>query len=231
MSLAILAISVCCIAVAEELTTTVSKVVGKVEVIKAGTTELIPATDGMTLSIGDTLKTGDNSSVTLTFLAGNMLQVVSNAQLKIEKNQLEGETPALNARVAITSGQLKAILKNLPPKSVFEVETPTAVAAVRGTVYYVGSNGEIYVEEGSVTVTNILTGEQFVVYEGQIAVVSESGAVDGPREPAAGEVDTLTSEFVPLAAEPYTPPERPDIVITPNTPAIIEPIETPASEF
>lgn len=213
---------------AGELTAEIRDIVGTVEVIRAGETASIPAADGMKLNAGDTIKTGSASSVRIIFLPNSFVQLVADAEMKIEKHQLDDKTNSLGTRANLLSGRLRAILKDLPPDSLFEIKTPTAVAGARGTTYYVNSKGEIYVEDGSVTITNLVTGEEFVVYAGQYTAVREDGTVEAPRVPSTEEIETIVEEFIPLTAEPYEPAERPDVVITPNT---TDPYETEASEY
>ncbi|MEA3306030.1 MAG: FecR family protein [Candidatus Omnitrophota bacterium] len=211
---------------AEELEAMCSGVTGTVEIIKAGEVTAVPAQNGMILNIGDTIRTGDDGSTSISFLPKNVIQVSGGSELTIEEYMLDEQTYALDIKLNLTVGRLMAVLKDLPPESNFEIKSPTAVAAVRGTVYYVGSDGRIYVEEGSVTVTNLLTGDEFVVFAGQFTVIREDGTAEPPREASAGEVEDLVSDFTPLEAEPYEPPERPGIVITPN---VSDPFEEPAS--
>ncbi len=99
-------VSFCVRANAEELTATLGGIVGEVEVVKAGEEKPIPARDGMTLNVGDTIKTGGGSFVIVTFLPDTFIEVASDSALKITRHELSDTTSALNTKVDILSVKL-----------------------------------------------------------------------------------------------------------------------------
>ncbi|MEA3305945.1 MAG: hypothetical protein U9R52_03935 [Candidatus Omnitrophota bacterium] len=122
MVLVFMLASFCSKANAAELTATLGNIVGTAEVIKVGETEPVPAKNGMVVSAGDTIKTGSESFITITFLSGTFIELASNSRLKIMKHELDEETFALNTRADLLSGHLsKAIMNSLPPDAVFQI--------------------------------------------------------------------------------------------------------------
>ena len=120
-----------------------------------------------TLKVGDALREGDRVIV----IRGNKVQLAFD---KACQNivQIEGESSfTLNslapARIQMEKGKMFALLDNLPSGSQFSIQTPTAIAAVRGTRYQVNT-----IDQQS----NIL------VYRGEVGVnaLNSSGEITGP---------------------------------------------------
>lgn len=227
VSVVCLSASLCC---AAELQATLAEVKGTVEVCPVGAAAFVPAVDGMLINVGDTVRTGPDGSATIVFLQRTVLQLRANTSVKVEKHMIDDATQAVNSSSEVLSGGVRAIVNDLPPASTFEVKTGTAVAASRGTVYYVDKDGNIYVQDGSITVTNIITGETVTVYAGEIVTIAEDGTIGQPQPASQEQIDQITSNYAPITAEPYGPPVEvaPGIVVTPNTD---DPFTEPASEF
>lgn len=107
------------------------------------------------VSADSTIITGKDSICEVVFNGKNILHILENSSIKL--NMKSGQKG-----IKISSGGLEAVLKNLdqskssqPP---FQVETSTAVAAVRGTTFYVrvldGSNTAICACNGVVDLGN-----------------------------------------------------------------------------
>lgn len=104
------------------------------------------------LNDGDKIITKDNSYVEITFEDEHIIRLQENTELVIRKKAESGNEVFLN------SGKLLASLKNLVKGTSFEVRTPTAVAAVKGTDFAVEvteQNTAIGVFEGEVETAGI----------------------------------------------------------------------------
>ena len=101
---------------------------GQVSVIDAQGAST-PAKEGQILTAPSTVETGAASHADLAFDRDwkNVVRVEENSQMKIRA--------IYPTDVALSRGGLFAKLKALPPDSTFEVQTPTAIASVRGTEY------------------------------------------------------------------------------------------------
>lgn len=97
-------------------------------VLKSGN-DLRPARQGDLLNDGDTIETQKGAMLILAFDKEwkNVAQVEEDSVVRIQS--------VLPSVLYLNAGGLFAKLKELPEGSTFSVETPTAIAAVRGTEY------------------------------------------------------------------------------------------------
>ncbi len=94
-----------------------------------------PAAVDAAVKADSAVKTGKDSICEIVFNGKNILHILENTSLKLDMQ-------ARKKGIKIESGGLEAVVKNLgrtkDGKPVpFEVETQTAVAAVRGTTFYI----------------------------------------------------------------------------------------------
>jgi hypothetical protein len=129
---------------------------GKVLVMKPGDTEWTTGTAGMTLRADYKIKTQAGGSATITFFEGSTIELDSSTEISLSELNLEGTA----SHISITQSLGKTIsrvTKLVDPASSYEIETPAAVASVRGTEFYVSvsSSGVTTVgsTEGLVAVT------------------------------------------------------------------------------
>ncbi|MDI6739816.1 MAG: FecR family protein [Candidatus Edwardsbacteria bacterium] len=106
---------------------------------------------GQALYAGDSIRTGKDSRAELNFSDGTVVRLGDNTRFFIRENSSDRSFQLL-------WGKFWAKVVKLAEKSKFEVESPTAVAGVRGTVFKVevdkDSTSRVAVEEGMVEVTN-----------------------------------------------------------------------------
>jgi len=157
----------------------------------------IPAQLGNELFIGDSIRTGEQSSATLLFGEGSVLVIEESSYLVMDLLSLSGNTTIVDTRVNLLRGSVRAIVpkehsqslgssvsdgqtssnkvrvkapSNKPKlKRRFEIETPSAVAAVRGTEFRVSA-----ADEGE-----RISGE---VYSGVIAMSKKQKAATPTKE-------------------------------------------------
>jgi len=138
----------------------VTSISGRLEVLPYGTEKWAEARKGMFLYEGDQLKTGANSKAAVTFANGIELKINENSTFTI---QITEEREMKNA-IDLLIGEIfsKIMIEGVK----FEMHTPVAVAAVRGTEFNtnVRKSGlttvlvhkgivEVWNELGSVTLT------------------------------------------------------------------------------
>ena len=115
----------------------ISKLSGNVTVKKGGGSKIYDAYNNMSLNQGDTVYTGDNSSVTLKLSNGDADVTLSgNAELNV--SDLNSSNGNKKSKLKVWAGSIWVKVKSLAGvDDEFEVETPTAVMGVRGTQFYV----------------------------------------------------------------------------------------------
>jgi hypothetical protein len=123
-------ISTCLVAnaAAQPVAGTTKEIHGQVTVLRNGHT--FAATSGMPILVGDRLETSRESSVTVEVIDGSQLTLSDASSVMIDHTMA---SPA-DATIELFKGKLRSIVTSSigkPPE--FEVHTPNAVAAVRGT--------------------------------------------------------------------------------------------------
>lgn len=89
---------------------------------------------GDIVKAGDVIKTGEDAVCEVVFLEGNIVKVEPNTEMALNLTEE-------SSSISLIEGRAGFALKN-PPSETFEVETSTAIAAIRGTVFYVASENE-----------------------------------------------------------------------------------------
>ncbi len=138
---------------------TVKNVSGDVSVIVAGSGDNKKVSSGVKLKAGDQILTESESSATLEFGDGSILVIRENSDLKLETLESYGDEDVFNSQIKLNRGRTDNKVNPFKkPGSRFEIYTPSATAAVRGTVFRVAvpnqttTNAEVL--EGKVDVTN-----------------------------------------------------------------------------
>jgi hypothetical protein len=161
--------------------TTLSVISGSVEVRDEGASEFRPAEDGETLDIGDAVRTGADSRALITFFEGSTLEMEPETEVTMER--LEGEEEGgfftqIGQSLGVTWHR---VVEFTDPGSAYEVETPSAVAAVRGTLFQAG-----------VGAFDVFAGKLAVHAHGVEKIVKAGMSIQGtPGEPPMDPFETL----------------------------------------
>ncbi|MDQ6962052.1 MAG: FecR family protein [Mariprofundaceae bacterium] len=145
----------------EQAPATFTIVRGNVDLVQQGNSVSQIASVGMPAAIGDQVRTQKRSRAQLRFLDDSILNLSSNYSIEIKEFSYDAEKKIRKSVIRSARGTLRAIINKDPndTASIFEVETPTAVAAVRGTEFFVivrsSEVTDIVVVKGSVSVRNI----------------------------------------------------------------------------
>jgi hypothetical protein len=156
---------------------------GDVFVRKAGTDDWTDATVEMSLQVGDTIKTGDDSGAEITFFDGSTLELEAGTQIEITALASSPDTGTKTITLMQTIGTtISRVTKLLDPASTYAVETPSGVAAVRGTIMIVRIvfDDPDY-EDGTVLITN-LEGHPYYIGNGEELHFSEGAQVIAASE-------------------------------------------------
>lgn len=131
---------------------------GEVQVIRASGEQLI-AEAGTEVFSGDKVLTRHNQSARIRFADQSELQVLADSEITFDKLSYHKDTGMVDTQLRLPKGRISTWIEKLRPKSRFEIQTPAALTAVRGTQYRLTS------ENGSITRTEVT--------EGQVAVSAE----------------------------------------------------------
>lgn len=147
---------------------TVNELSGKASLIRP--TGQAEAKTKDTLQKGDVVETGSSSRLDMSMndLAG--CRLLENTRVMVKSWKTE------DMALSLEKGNVILNLDPLPEKSTFKLETPTAIAAVRGTQFWgrvmptnkEGLMGTTFaVREGTVEITPLQSQQTFIVNKGQ----------------------------------------------------------------
>jgi len=164
--------------------TILSTTQGSVSVMKAGSASWIEAEVGMSLVVGDSVKTGDDSSAEITFFDGSTIELQAGTEIEIASLDISGDTGSTTITLEQTIGDtISRVTKLLDPASRYEVETPTGVVAVRGSAM------QVYVIEDGTTQATNLEGDIWAVAQGvELQVPEGRQCIIRPDQPPELEV-------------------------------------------
>jgi hypothetical protein len=104
--------------------------------------------EGQLFAQGDHLRTADDSTVHLVLADGSSVALAPNSEITLDKLSAGGEGSV--TLLTLARGLLNTMVEKLKSGSSFEVQTPSAVAAVKGTDFEVSENNG----ESAVTVND-----------------------------------------------------------------------------
>ncbi len=145
---------------AAERVAVVTKVRGSVEVKTSGQTGFASLKKGYVLFDGDFVRTGSNGALIIVYLDDkSLLKVRSNSDMEIRGTR---SGVGLSKKVNMITGTLKADVSK-QRKGDFVITTPTSVASVKGTEFWMISDpllgDKVIGIEGLVELQNLISGE------------------------------------------------------------------------
>jgi hypothetical protein len=151
---------------------------------------------GTAVQVGDRIITGPGGHAVVTMTDGSTLELGESSNLAIDNQALAPTGGRATTQVSLFSGVVRSIVNATAGAPNFEVHTPNAVAAVRGTrfdtAYSEGSTRPTYGDCHKFT--------DVAVYEGLVAVRNPANAASGGVEVPAGYEVT-----VPCNGDPTLP--------------------------
>ena len=157
------------------LTVRVLSLVGDVSASAGKPKQGIAIAPDTRLRAGDEVRTGANGSVLLEFTDGSRLLLQRSSQLLLEVTNAYGsKASVIDNRIFLDSGRIESEVPTEDnPKGRFEIRTPAATTAVRGTRYRVNVEGTVPVSrieviEGEV---NVSAGGKTVMIPGGFGTV------------------------------------------------------------
>ncbi len=169
----------------------VTKVFGKVNIETSGQSGFNKLKSGTILSDGDRIKTGDNGFVAFIYIDDkSMVKVKEKTEIIVKGIRTIG---SISKQVNVDFGTLRAKVTK-QQKGDFVVQSPTSVASVKGTDFWMISDpdiGDILIGlEGLVNLTNLLSGESSDVGSG----MTGTSSVDGTVETSETDPDNIPND-------------------------------------
>jgi hypothetical protein len=160
---------------------TISTASGMVQVQRA--TTVAPAGPGSAVNVGDRIITGPGGHAVITLTDGSELELGESSNLVIDNHALAPAGGRAATQVSLFGGVLRSVVNATGGAPNFEVHTPNAVAAVRGTRWDTAySEGE-----ARATYSDCRKFTDVVVYDGVVSVRNPA-ASGGLEVPAGYEV-------------------------------------------
>jgi len=124
------------------------RVVGRVEVLAKGQTQWIPAVVGGRVAEGDDIRTFAGASAELVLPDTSSVVVTENSRLLLTKIEFDPQNQSRLMLMHLVVGKVRATVAQAAVtlarirQSNFAISTPTAVAAARGTIIWVFTDGQ-----------------------------------------------------------------------------------------
>lgn len=158
----------------------VSALTGQVKIERAG--HPVAVTNGTPVETGDRISTGPQSQATISLSDGTQFELAESSTIILLQNQLNASGQRAMTRLDLLAGLLHSLVHFAPGNAPnYEVHTPNAVAAARGTNYDTDYISGVVREEhpGCREFTDV------TVYEGIVEVTN-------PRNPTAGATKVIS---------------------------------------
>ncbi|MBN3562528.1 FecR family protein [Aliamphritea spongicola] len=171
---------------------TVDELLGDAQLQRAGSSEQVALQHGDEVFLGDQIRTGGDSTLAIRFADDSILTLYADSLIRFDHLSAHGKTGMVDSRLNLIQGRMDTrVTPASGPGSRFEIQTPSAISAVRGTEYraLVGEDGKISnieVLHGKVKVSG--AGKHTLVKRGFGTQVAEGKAPIKPRKllPAPG---------------------------------------------
>ena len=125
-----------------------TRVVGRVELLSKGQTQWIPAVVGAKLTEGDDIRAYSGASAELALPDTSTVVVAENSRLLLTKMEYDPQSQSRLMLLHLVVGKVRATVAQAAislarvRQSNFAISTPTAVAAARGTILWVFTDGQ-----------------------------------------------------------------------------------------
>jgi hypothetical protein len=146
----------------------ITGLVGSATVQHAGSAGAEPLVLNEELHQGEILRTGPGARLRVTLSDASVLSLGADTELKLDHLSLGAPTSDPGSLFTLAGGFLQTVVGRLRPGSLFEIHSPSMVAAVRGTDWiesYSAGTTEIFVAEGSVLATSAVDRTDWALLE------------------------------------------------------------------
>ena len=129
-------------------TAELTRVIGRVEVLRKGQTQWGPAIIGANLVEGDDIRAFAGAQAELTLPDTSTIVLAENSRLLLSKLEFDQKNQSRTVLVHLAVGKVRAVIAQAAialvraRQSNFAISTPTAVAAARGTIVLIFTDGQ-----------------------------------------------------------------------------------------
>ena len=164
--------------------TVLSIVGGNVHVLKTGSNDWSDGKEGMTLETGYKIKTDAGARATITFFDGSTIDLNSDTVISLDELVSKSDSSPKIIKIGQEIGETTSrVVKLVDPASRYEIQTPSAVAAVRGStmVVQVATDGttQVYNVEGTISIT--AQGKEVFIPAGSSSTAKPGEAPSTPQ--------------------------------------------------
>jgi hypothetical protein len=154
-----------------------TKVNGVVEIMPVDTKDFSKLKPGTVLSDGDKIRTGNSGFAAIIFIDDkSILKLKGNSEATIAGQRTSA---SISKKINMDSGTVRATITKQNVD--FVIQTPTSVASVKGTDFWLLSDpisgDEVIGLDGIVNLINSETGEEVDVTEGNSGISNPDGSV------------------------------------------------------
>jgi len=195
---------------------TVYRTAGQVYVQRSGTTTWVSVTPGTELKLGDHIRTRANSTATITFFEGSVMEMQEETEISLEVMEKEGKssTVKLKQSIGVTSSRVE---KLIDAKSRYEVETAVGSALVRGSIMgvTVWDDGTTIVDAIQGQCWAVAQGTTVLLTQGMRSIIFQGSPPSSPAPPSSGTISPPSIAGIapafftiepPLPKQIYSPP-------------------------
>jgi len=126
----------------------IKRVIGRVEVLQKGQTQWLPVVIGAQLAEGDDIRAFSGASAELALPDTSTVVLTENSRLLLTKMDIDKQDRSRFVLLHLAVGKVRATIAQAAValararQSNFAISTPTAVAAARGTIMWVFTDGD-----------------------------------------------------------------------------------------
>jgi len=154
---------------------------------------------GLLVHLGDSLQTSADSNVSVKFADGSIVTIHENSHTVFDHLTAYGDSGMVDSRIRLNQGRIDSkVIPAVGSGSRFEIHTPSAISAVRGTKYRLSSD-----QENQLTNLEVLKGKVKIAAEQKSILVSQGFG----SQVASGKAPIAARELI-AAPELGDIPER-----------------------
>ncbi len=133
-------------------------------------------TVGTELFSGDRVTTGDGQSLRLQFADQSELQVQANSEVVLDKLSQFKHSGMVDTRIRLNSGRIQTRVQQQKEGNRYEIKTPSAITAVRGTDFRLSAEGtEISRTEVTEGLVAVSAGDAEKGVDEGFGIIAEAG--------------------------------------------------------
>lgn len=168
------------------------------------------------LGAGDEIETGEDGKVQIVLESGRIINLRPNTHLKITRLSRDPKTGSLEDILESKLGEIRAKIDKKKSGSRFEIHSPVAIAAVRGTILYLfirPNATNSFFEQGHGALTSLIRKAAIDIEPGHHGSVDADGKIDGPYVTSPEKLDEIEKDWeIEDDTYGYTPPVGPDYI-------------------